>query len=302
MESAIGLSHYPHPSVPLRLSNARFHLRFNHAIATPLSLPQFSTITHPIAPSFRHANCMLDRFSVPSKNERSDHKSKILRGVTRVSLVLACVLGIFNFSSKMNPKFNTPLALAQPSFSQEELSLISAPKGKVALRSLLEMINADYSNDQTLAVFKGEPSKPQIHALKMRAIGLSKRGKGSRALEILQDAYDKKKNSKVEQDLEMALTELYLFQMNFEDARERLDEQIDKLIMEQQKYKFGKLPEKKHDRLLELYMGPGASVDRKLQITKLLLYKAIVHTMLEPKENKEAVEWWEAFKVTLNEP
>ncbi|KAL2343656.1 hypothetical protein Fmac_004941 [Flemingia macrophylla] len=112
MESAICLRYRPFPYVSKGFEGAsarpsRFHLRFNHA--TPVSLPHFSTPRGPITRSFRHATCMLERFSEPSHNNKGSG-NKILRGMTGASLVLACVLGLLNFSGKVNTKFTTAYA------------------------------------------------------------------------------------------------------------------------------------------------------------------------------------------------
>ncbi|KAJ1387335.1 hypothetical protein SESBI_40075 [Sesbania bispinosa] len=206
MESTIRLCYYPLPSAPLNLSYGSkgseyarattFPHRFNHAT---LCLSHFST-SHQVACSFKHANCMLNRFSVPSKNEGSD--SKILRGVTRVSLVLACVLGLFNFSSKMNHKFNTSYAMPMPHFSMVH-NKVTTPEvgGEVALESLLNMINAETA-EHFIPGFDHEPDKASVDALKLHAIHLSKSGKKDEALKILEKEYNKWKNSKAEQYLQ----------------------------------------------------------------------------------------------------
>lgn len=130
MEYAIGLRCYPLPNPPSRLSfgskgyedarGSRFGHRFNHAT---LCLTRIST-SHPVARPFRHGNCTLNSFSMPSKNIEEKSDNKILRGVTRVSLVLSCILGLFNFSSKMNPKLNTAYAF-QPIIAGGEVAFES---------------------------------------------------------------------------------------------------------------------------------------------------------------------------------
>lgn len=48
---------------------------------------------------------MLEGFCEGAKSSTNDENGKkIMRGMTRVSLVLACVLGAFSLSGKMNPK------------------------------------------------------------------------------------------------------------------------------------------------------------------------------------------------------
>jgi len=110
---AIRLRCSPIPSPPLHLSygskryedaNARgnkFHLKFNHAT---LSFPQFTT-SHQFARSFKHADCMINNsFSVPNPKNIESSENKISRGMSGVSLVLGCILGIINFSGMMNSK------------------------------------------------------------------------------------------------------------------------------------------------------------------------------------------------------
>ncbi|TKY59665.1 hypothetical protein E2542_SST16757 [Spatholobus suberectus] len=275
MESAICLRYYPFPYGSKGVQGARpsrFHLRFNHA--TPLCVPHLSTTRSPVARSFRHATCMLERFSAPSQNERSGNK--ILRGVTGVSLVLACVLGLFNFSGKMNPKFTTAYA---GNFDSSKFSRIENPR-KAALEELLEMINANYEN------IKERDQSNNIDDLKMLAIVQSKSGnKEDKALKILEKRYnDCKKNpslpkeseSELEQNLAMALAEVYMFQ-EIRKARELLDEQIDNEL-ESEKLN----PEEKYDRLSQLYNSRENAYE-KCRIAKLILYKAIVDSVTTKK-------------------
>lgn len=167
MESAIRLCYSSLPSAPLRrlsngakgsacASSATFHHTLNHASLFASHFPKL----HPIATrSFHHANCMPDRlFSVPSKNDGESDNSKVLRGMTGISLVLACVLGLFNFNSKMNPMFKA--AYASTSF----------PGGMAALQSLLQTINAEKpskSNQARPRYGFAEPSGEEVKALKV---------------------------------------------------------------------------------------------------------------------------------------
>lgn len=88
---------------------------------------------------------MLNSFlSEPSKNIKEGSTTsdnyKSLRGVTGVSLVLACILGLFNFSSssKMNPKFN--MAYASPPPPPPPIIIAG---GEVAVESLFKLINVE---------------------------------------------------------------------------------------------------------------------------------------------------------------
>lgn len=163
MESAICLRYCPFPYGSKGLQAARpsrFHLKFNHA--TPFYVPQFSTTTHPVTRSIKHATCMLERFSVPSENERKSG-NKILRGVTAVSLVLACVLGLFNFRGKMNPKFNTAYA------SQRSYDLFKVDAdGRSALGSLLEIMSKPESSiDRNQTPSNKVPDENYVNNLKV---------------------------------------------------------------------------------------------------------------------------------------
>lgn len=177
MESAIRLCYSPIPGAQLSHfhgangpSNARasrFHLKFNNAT---LCLSHFSR-HQPITRSFGHANCMLNRFSMPSENEGGSD-NKILRGVTAVSLALACVVGLFNVSSKLNPKLNTAYAAKYWPFStttsstNHEGNVPKLPGAEDALESLWQMINADRSK-QTRPKIDREPNEQTVRDLKV---------------------------------------------------------------------------------------------------------------------------------------
>lgn len=112
---AIRLRCSPLASPPLHLSHGskryedaiargnKFHLKFNHAT---LNFPQFTT-SHQFARSFKHANCMINNsFSMPNSKNIEGSENKISRGMSGVSLVLGCILGIINFSGMMNSKIS----------------------------------------------------------------------------------------------------------------------------------------------------------------------------------------------------
>ncbi|KAK7399790.1 hypothetical protein VNO78_10982 [Psophocarpus tetragonolobus] len=233
MESAICLPHCPFPFEGARPS--RFHLRFNHAI--PLCVRQISTIRHPVTRSVRPLNCMLERFSEPLQNEASGNK--ILRGVTvaGVSTVLACVVGLFNFCGKMNPKLTTAYATPRK-VEIIDTSKVEAP-GRSALKSLLDIIKRDaeqqYDRNEFPTKFsKLGPSPNEVNILKLVALGHSISEKQYEALKLLKEQYNKCKNNcpEAEHDLALALVEVSMCQEKFDEAREVLDEQIDKLLSE----------------------------------------------------------------------
>ncbi|RDX61189.1 hypothetical protein CR513_60605, partial [Mucuna pruriens] len=244
MESAICLRYCPFPYGYSKgfegTRPSRFHLRLNHA--TPLCVPQFSTSRRsPDTRSFSHANCMLERFSDPSENEASGNK--ILRGVTGASLVLACVVGLFSFSAKMNPKFATAYAQSYP-FSNTN-------QGRVVIESLLR-IKTDAaklsSNWKQISSKFGdkEPDKASIVNLKLFAISQSESLEGRNALNMLKKQYGLSYTNNWEEayrNLGVALIEVYIVQGNFEEARKTLNEQIDKLLKENDKESTQKVSE-----------------------------------------------------------
>jgi hypothetical protein len=109
---------------------SKFNLKFNHAT---FCHPQFTT-SHKVTRSISHTNCMINNFSVPNSKNSEGSDNKILRGINGASLVLCCILGIFNFSSMMmNSKFNMAYAIGPP-------ILVG---GEISFDSMWKTINAD---------------------------------------------------------------------------------------------------------------------------------------------------------------
>lgn len=174
MESAISLRYCPFPYSSKGFQSAAsigFHLRLNHA--TPLSAPQFSATRHQVTRSVWHANCTFERFSQPTQKE--ERGSEILRGVTGASLVLACVLGLFNF--KMNPKLTTAHASSSSSFPSSghyNSSMFENEvdgKGRDALESLLKIMKDAqvHENEIIPSQFNEDrgPSGEEVNTLKV---------------------------------------------------------------------------------------------------------------------------------------
>jgi hypothetical protein len=114
---------------------SKFNLKFNHAT---FCHPQFTT-SHKVTRSISHTNCMINNFSVPNSKNSEGSDNKILRGINGASLVLCCILGIFNFSSMMmNSKFNMAYA-ATFDFPQ---TIITAG-GENSFDSMWKTITAD---------------------------------------------------------------------------------------------------------------------------------------------------------------
>ncbi|XP_020233001.1 uncharacterized protein LOC109813248 isoform X2 [Cajanus cajan] len=308
MESAI-ICH-PFPYVSKGFQSARPSLRFNHA--TPLCLPHFSTSRSPVTRSLSHATCMVERFSESSHNKGSGG-NKILRGMTGASLVLACVLGLLNFSGKMNPKLT--IAYACESGTKYNTSMLENT-GRFVLESLLQTMREAGASSKDFG-----PSPDEVNTLKMLALRHCKSGIVPKALELMKEQYEycKKINSPDSLDsLGMALVELLMFQENYEEARKLLDKQIDQLFAVEKRDHITSTTNQS-DILLNLYEEAEPNGYEKVRIAKLILYKAIVHTALEnkkgwrkgeirvqaiaqsmldnkawPKE-KEAVEWRTTF-------
>ncbi|KHN25900.1 uncharacterized protein LOC114412673 [Glycine soja] len=287
MESAICLRHCPFPYGSKGFQGARpsrfHHLKINHA--TPLSLPQIFTTRSSVTRSFGHVNCMLERFiSMPSENEGSGNR--ILRGVAAASLVLTCVLGLFSFSGKnMNPKLTTAYGngLEFP---------ISKPQGRFALKSLLEIPKdeelADTQNKMRSNFSVRGPSQQEVKNLKWLAIGLSSQSPDRRreAQKTLEEQYNCE-SGEPEQNLELAMVELLMFQGEFDKARDRLDDIIRKI---------SKVQPSGMSKLYKTAVQEN-NMYEKLRLARLILYKAIVHTVLG-SEQKEREQWWNAFMET----
>ncbi|KAL5175048.1 hypothetical protein HKD37_08G021349 [Glycine soja] len=307
MESAICLRYCPIPYGPKGFHGAnpsRFLLKINHA--TPLSLPQISTTRSPVTRSFGHANCMLERFSsVPSENEGSGNK--ILRGVTLSSLVLTCVLGLFSFGGKnMNPKLTTAYAspydkiaslFVRETEAQGSVALkprLDGAQGSVALKSLLEIPSdaelADTQKKRSSNFGERGPSQLEVNNLKWLAMGLSKSPDRSKALKTLTDQYKYCKAHKItgesEQYLELAMVELSMFKGKFEEALGLLNDIIGENVEPMVLSELHKTAVEEENHYEEL------------RLARLILYKAIVHTVLEQKERDQ---WWEAFMQTCRQ-
>ncbi|KAK7260467.1 hypothetical protein RIF29_26533 [Crotalaria pallida] len=245
MEYAIRLCYTPLPRAPPRLFHgsigssyprtSRIHLKFNHAIATTHHVSHFSTLHQVSARSFGGANCMLNSnksSSMPSENEESNG-NKTMRGVTGASLALACVVGLFNLSSKLNPKLSTAYAswLSSPTTSTTVSSRgapnIALPGSNDALESLIrDMINVDHSNQTCPKIDPDRgPDDNTIHDLKVYAVSRSKYGSSKdkdEARKLLEDAYNKYKDEYAGLGLGLAWVELLIIQGNFKEASDRL--------------------------------------------------------------------------------
>ncbi|CAL0324782.1 unnamed protein product [Lupinus luteus] len=297
MESAIRLRYSSLPSAPLRQFHganesyyaraSRIHLEFNRAATLRLS---HLSVRHEVTGSFGRVNCVLNNKSyIPSENEENSD-NKILRGVSAASLALACVVGLFSLSTKLNPKFNTAYAYSfrfPHKNVSADVNIASLSYGsKNALDSLWNMINTDHKKQECPDIDR-EPDEDTVHSLKVHAVGLSKSGEKDKAAKLLEDTYNKYKNNSTGVNLGLAWVELLIFQGNFEKARDELHNIISYYI---------EVKSDEPKQLLKKY-NENTMIKDKPIISQILLYETIIHAMLK---HKEAPKWWDAFITTLN--
>lgn len=279
---AIRLRCSPLPSPPLHLSygskryenatarGSKFNLKFNHAA---LDFPQFTT-NNQFARSFKHANCMVNNsFSVPNSKNIEGSENKISRGMSRVSLVLGCILGIINFSGMMNPK----ISMALP-FDPNKTMMIAG--GENSFDSLWKTVNAE--------------GIESVDNKKMHVVDM---------LKDLRTEYNNcKDDPERERSLRRPLIELLLIQGNFHEADDEIDKHIYPKLVGNTKFFRGTVIkinyEEKIDKLLKKYRNDKTFDFEKQSIADIFLYKAIIHTKLK---DKEAAKWWEAFAKTLTD-
>ncbi|KAK4271836.1 hypothetical protein QN277_020469 [Acacia crassicarpa] len=154
----------------------------------------------------------LERFSegpkMKEENGKKMMKNNIMRGVGTASLVMACVLGSFTLSGKMNLKPN--IAYAAWYYQVKEGS-VTGPLKKLMTRGSFKR--------------EREPDGNEIEALKLYAMAVSKDDpKG--AQEILskeRENWDGEANEK----LLLALVELLVYQGEHEEAKKKIDELLE---------------------------------------------------------------------------
>ncbi|KAE9610624.1 hypothetical protein Lalb_Chr07g0188571 [Lupinus albus] len=289
MESAIRLCYSSLPSAPSRQFHGANESSYARASTIRLKFNR-AAMRHEVTSSFSRVNCMLnDKSYMPSENEENSG-NKILRGFSTTSLALACVVGLFNLSTKLNPKFNTVYATPWPfshaNVSSDIRSASLSHGSKDALESLWQIINIDHTK-KTPPKIDHEPDENTIHSLKVYAVGQSKSGKKDRAVKLVEDTYNKYKDNSTGLNLGLAWIELLIFQGKFEKARDGLHNIISYHMQ---------ISSDEPKQLLDEYNNSVTNY-HKSSISQILLYKAIIHAMLK---NKEASKWWEAFITTLN--
>ena len=107
MASAIRLCYGPIPANHPRLASGTIGVaprpsRVHLGLGQPSHFLSNYSKNWQVARPVRCVNCTLGNSSLPSKNE--ENENKIMRGMTGISLVLACVLGVFSFKVMINSK------------------------------------------------------------------------------------------------------------------------------------------------------------------------------------------------------
>ncbi|XP_054801175.1 uncharacterized protein LOC129305213 [Prosopis cineraria] len=194
MNSAIRTCQSPLPVAPGRLSSAsRVHISLSHG---SLSVSLSSKGSHLVSrPSYVKCTVEVERFSEGSRMKEENGKNNIVRGAGRASLVLACVLGAFTLSGKMNTKPNLAYAASTQHRSQ----------GPVL--SLTSNFNTE------------EPERSDIENLKLFAMSLSQNGRKDAAESIMRCECNKWKGTSSSNQLKVALIELLLYQGKYQEAK-----------------------------------------------------------------------------------
>ncbi|KAB1221319.1 hypothetical protein CJ030_MR2G005636 [Morella rubra] len=274
MESTLCLRYGPLPTLPLHIPSlvrsawvTKPQFSFSHS-SLSLSIPDRSSY-RPLGHAFSSVVSAINRFPTPSTNDESDNK--IVRGSTvGASLALATVLAMISWRYTMNPKaiaasFET---LQRSSSTKEVGSPVYAKGGKAALKSLLDM--TVYLTSSPTKLPPEVPKKPQrkllsgedVEYLKLEAMSVMKSGQGDEAVKRLTKKYNDCKGAESKFLVEMALVEVLICLGKYEDA-----------------LKCKCLSERPSERL------PSDG--------RVPLYKAIIYTMMDKKE--DAKECWEDF-------
>ncbi|KAH8511648.1 hypothetical protein H0E87_008993 [Populus deltoides] len=219
---------------------------------------------HKLGHLFRPVICASsDRSPTPSRNE-NNCDNKIVKAAVGASVALACALGIIGGNFRMYPKaIAGPRELYQKAPQVEEHPSSLA---KLALESFLDVTSDLASTDAVspIATFDPppNPSIEQVKEIKKHAVRLMIHGEAEEAVRYLQEAFEKYKNDpEPAYNVEMALVEILIYQHEYERALN-----CDCL---------------NHDDQL----GPSDA--------RVFLYKAIIYTMLDFKE--DARIWWERY-------
>ncbi|KAL4331410.1 hypothetical protein S245_046328 [Arachis hypogaea] len=247
----------------------------NNHNQTSVCASEFARLLHPVfttrSSSFCHPNCVPERSSSGSPEPRSNSGNKgrvVTRGMSGVCVVLACVLGLLNLKSNMNPMFKEAYAANNP------FGGVPAGAGKMAVAALFETtINAKRTTKKPAL----SPGLVDVKQHKWYAVSQSIDG-NKNAEKILENI----KGDDQEFDVKMAKVELLILQEKFATAKCILET----VIIEE----FGSNQDGKG--IIEKLNNEGPLIN-KTHAAQLILYKAIVLTMLN--QNEEAAKWWKDF-------
>ncbi|KAF5752740.1 hypothetical protein HS088_TW01G00657 [Tripterygium wilfordii] len=214
----------------------------------------------------------VDKSASPSSDDKLG--SKILRGAVGASLVLACAIGVFSYSRNLKPNAiaGPPTWGSKGPTVEPRTQILGA---RYALNSFLEVSrNFASSEAQPLkeaTTLPDMPSTADIRYLKTEAVRIIKSGETKKAMDLLEEAYEKCKTKDIAEqkyEADIAIVEILIIQGKYKDASER-------------------------DCIK--YDEPVSTSDRT--DTRPYLYKAIVHTMLG--KNNEAEKWWKKYIGTV---
>ncbi|MED6192341.1 hypothetical protein PIB30_009150 [Stylosanthes scabra] len=283
------VSTYARSSILFFRNNSNYTLKQNQ---TSLCDSEFASLLHPVITTRSlscHANCMPERSSfgppAPPPNNNGNKGRVLMRGISRVSLVLACVLGMFNLNSNINPMFKEAYACKTSTFGVG---------GQLAVGTLLETIKAKAITKKPTVPKKGSPD---VKELKWYAVSQSIAGNNEKAEKILSDELKKDRGPEEELQLQMATVELLILQGKYENANLLLEKLIATNFGMDQNDKKPKDGEGIIDELIKNENGAAYNFVKTLA-AQLLFYRAIVLTM--NNQNTEAAKWWEAFGKILS--
>ncbi|XP_057748070.1 uncharacterized protein LOC130967269 [Arachis stenosperma] len=248
----------------------------NNHNQTSLCASEFARLLHPVfttrSSSFCHPNCVPERSSSGSPEPPSNSGNKgrvVMRGMSGVCVVLACVLGLLNLKSNMNPMF-------KEAYAANPFGGVPAGAGKMAVAALFETTIKAKRTTKKPAL---SPGLVDVKQHKWYAVSQSIDG-NKNAEKILEKLNIKGDDQ--EFDVQMATVELLILQEKFAKAKDILEIVIKK--------EFGSNQDGKG--IIEKLNNEGPLINKN-HAAQLILYKAIVLTMLN--QNEEAAKWWKYF-------
>ncbi|XP_059439952.1 uncharacterized protein LOC132172461 [Corylus avellana] len=261
MESSLFLRHGPLPPLRLRIPSPATVTILS---SLPLTNTKTSILHRPLGHGFGPV-CAINGFPKASTN---DDGKQIVRESVGASLALACVLGIISCGCTMSPPVAIAVNRAQKTISMPGFSHIYPLDGRVALKSLLDtsVYLASKQRKPKNPVLpswesKDKPTPKQVAAsFKEMAMWLMKSGKSEDAVKLLKKACKDCWDSETRFNLELALVEVLIC--------------------------LGKYPEALKCDCFRSSGGPSDG--------RLLLYQAIIYTMLGDRK-EDAKKCWREY-------